>query len=1008
MMMIHSKTSARPGGGSSAGPARSSRRRDRQDRRFRPSGDGLEARSLLAVLGDPSMAANDALLNSLSGGTADRVSTDLLIGYNLATASANPADLAPLAADDPGAATSLLTDDQGRVGVIITTGDAATLAPDLAALGMDVVSVLPEYNRVEGFLPWSALPAVSDLGDEGLMGIIGVARPESNVGLATSQGVNVLEADRVQASTPGYNGTGVKVGVLSNSYNDLGGAAANVASGDLPASGVQVVQEGPTGQTDEGRGMLQIVHDVAPGASLAFATALGGEGQFATNIQALANAGANVISDDITYFAEPMFQEGIVAQAIDNVVTKQGVAYFSSAGNFASQSYDSSSPLADGSGPTQFTTTTIPGIFGTPRQYYNYNPAGTASPFQTFALANNGAVNISLEWDQPYYTTGGVTNDLDIYILNASTGKVVASATSNNLANQTPYERVFLQNTTGSTQQYEVAINLYAGPAPGRLKTVNYGSNEYGNVAFSPTTNSSTITPHAGSPNAAAVAAAPFRNQKTTESFSSSGPTTLLFDPSGNRLPTPLVVSKPDFVAPDGGDTVDFGSGDADTDGFPNFFGTSAAAPHAAGVAALYLQANPGAPPTQVYAALKASADPNVASSNPNVPSSQVVGAGLIDAYKAIFGNPTPAAPNTTDGFESGALGGQWQVYTTGAGRVQVSTANGPASGNNQLVLDANLQYNSPGGGIYFITPELDEAILHLNLAGRSGVALGFDEKKFTNPTDVNPATMPASFNGHGGYDGVALSVDGGTTWYRIVDLATSSTSSTTRTFNLSQIAAALGLTLTADTQVKFQQYDTRDFFAPRGGIAFDNVQVTALSSLTQALVENGAVQRSAVRSIAVAFQGHIASAPSAAFTLTRTEDGATFPVNVSAPAVSGGSTNLTLTFGGPNLNGTSLPDGRYVLSIDGTQILDDAGHPVDAANNGVAGSQGTLNFYRFFGDAQGTGIVDATDYLLFLSAYLSGNATGANSIFDYDGNGTFNVVDLAAFNQRFRIRTLA
>ncbi len=214
-------------------------------------------------------------------------------------------------------------------------------------------------------------------------------------------------------------------------------------------------------------------------------------------------------------------------------------------------------------------------------------------------------------------------------------------------------------------------------------------------------------------------------------------------------------------------------------------------------------------------------------------------------------------------------------------------------------------------------------------------------------------------------------------------------------------------MTLTADTQVKFQQADARDYFAPRGGIAFDNVQVNALSSLTQDLVENGAVQRSAVRSIAVTFQGHIASAPAAAFVLTRTEDGETFPVNVSTPVVNGGSTNLTLTFGGPDLNGTSLPDGRYVLTINGTQIRDDAGHQVDAANSGVAGSQGTLNFFRFFGDAQGTGIVDATDYLLFLSAYLSGNATGANSIFDYDGNGTFDVTDLAAFNRRFRLRTL-
>ena len=82
--------------------------------------------------------------------------------------------------------------------------------------------------------------------------------------------------------------------------------------------------------------MLQIIHDVAPGAAEAFATADISEGQFANNINALATtAGAKVIDDDVTYLDEPFFQPGIVAQAVQNVVTNDGVSYFSSAGNFA-------------------------------------------------------------------------------------------------------------------------------------------------------------------------------------------------------------------------------------------------------------------------------------------------------------------------------------------------------------------------------------------------------------------------------------------------------------------------------------------------------------------------------------------------------------------------------------------------------------------------------------------------------------------------------------------------
>ena len=94
---------------------------------------------------------------------------------------------------------------------------------------------------------------------------------------------------------------------------------------------------------DEGRAMLQIVHAVAPGASLAFYTAEDSEADFATGIGALAAAGATVIADDVAYFDEPFFQDGIVAQAVDAVEAK-GVAYFSAAGNDGTLSYENTAP----------------------------------------------------------------------------------------------------------------------------------------------------------------------------------------------------------------------------------------------------------------------------------------------------------------------------------------------------------------------------------------------------------------------------------------------------------------------------------------------------------------------------------------------------------------------------------------------------------------------------------------------------------------------------------------
>src|SRR5262249_45620089 len=128
-----------------------------------------------------------------------------------------------------------------------------------------------------------------------------------------------------------------------------------------------------------------------------------------------------------------------------------------------------------------------------------------------------------------------------------------------------------------------------------------------------------------------------------------------------------------------------------------------------------------------------------------------------------------------------------------------------------------------------------------------------------------------------------------------------------TQTYNLSTIAAAAGVTLGSNTLLKFQNFDSRDFMAPNSGIALDNVKVSALSVLTQSKIDIGTAQRSAVRSITLTFQGDVTTIPSSAFSLKRTEDGLTIPVNVGAPVFMGGLTTVVLTFGGPSLNGTSL-----------------------------------------------------------------------------------------------------
>ena len=152
-----------------------------------------------------------------------------------------------------------------------------------------------------------------------------------------SEGDAQLRAATARAMSA-VNGAGVKVGILSDSFNALGGAPFDVANGELPGaanpcgfrSAVQVLEDHDG--TDEGRAMAQIVHDLAPGATLAFRTAFNGQQDFANGIRALRDAGAKVIVDDVSYADEPMFQDGVIAAAIDDVEAT-GVAYFSSAAN---------------------------------------------------------------------------------------------------------------------------------------------------------------------------------------------------------------------------------------------------------------------------------------------------------------------------------------------------------------------------------------------------------------------------------------------------------------------------------------------------------------------------------------------------------------------------------------------------------------------------------------------------------------------------------------------------
>ncbi|MEM9926729.1 MAG: S8 family serine peptidase [Cyanobacteria bacterium P01_D01_bin.50] len=286
-----------------------------------------------------------------------------------------------------------------------------------------------------------------------------------------------------------------------------------------------------------------------------------------------------------------------------------------------------------------------------------------------------------------------------------------------------------------------------------------------------------------------------------------------MFNPDGTRKDTPEVRQAPGFAAIQGTDVTEFfdrGDDDVDGNGFPNFFGTSAAAPHAAAIAALIKQANPDFTPEQIYERLESTA---IDIGEPGV--DDVSGFGLINAYDAVFGPPQVAELDFFEDFEDGNLPIFFETNTTGAGRIQVTTENGPI-GTNHVTLDSSRDD-------FF---SLNELILNVNATDKSDVVLSFDQREF----DDDDNQMPETFTGSVDADGVALSVDGDN-WFRIFDLTgdNSTNEYQNNQINLSDFAEEQGLTLGEKVQIKFQQFGD-DSIASGDGFAFDNISVIGTS----------------------------------------------------------------------------------------------------------------------------------------------------------------------------------
>lgn len=397
-------------------------------------------------------------------------------------------------------------------------------------------------------------------------------------------------------------GAGVKVCVLSDGVDSL---ASVQASGDLPPT-VDVLP-GQAGSGDEGTAMLEIVHDVAPGAALGFATALPNEPNFAQNIISLAISGCNIIVDDIIYLDESPFEDGPVAQAV-NLVTNAGVLYFSSAGNEGNKD-DGTSGTWEGDFKASAAT---PPASLAGKALHDFGDGGNS-----IKVLSGGSGYSILIWAEHYdFATGNASTDYDLYDLNNSLTMVYDSSTDTQDGaggDDYPIEfisptyandrLVVVRKTAGSTSPPMFNLIVFRGLVDAALAT-NGATRGHSaaaaafSVAATPAAASfDGITPNGPFPGL-------FTAANASESFSSDGPRRIILDgqtgqelTSGNRTSSGGVVrKKPDITAADGVSTA--------TPGFGTFYGTSAAAPHAAAIAALIKSAVPSLTPVQIRTAL--------------------------------------------------------------------------------------------------------------------------------------------------------------------------------------------------------------------------------------------------------------------------------------------------------------------------------------------------------------------------------------------------------------------
>lgn len=476
----------------------------------------------------------------------------------------------------------------GEVQVYVRVSDSSAASlQGLSSAGLKIELVNSDINIVQGWIAMSAIQGLAAL--SGVQEITTPGYPMlHNVGSAGTQGYAQLRANWVHDA--GDLGAGVKIGLISDSLTSLSQAQATK---DLPATiDIDPVRPGGNNTGNAGTPLLEIVHDIAPSSSLAFSgptTSL----EFIASVNWLVNtAHCDVVFDDLGFYDEPFFEDGPIAQAVWSVTSK--AVYISAAGNDNGFHYRGTY------------TDVEPSKSGWPNNLHAFS--GKDVTMQVVIPAHETMVAV-LQWTNKW---GSASDDYDLYLYdNNATKSELASSNGNQSKVKTPYEAFAYTNTSNSPLTANVMIDKVSGSAQ-TLELYCWGVSS---MQFA--TSSDTIFGHPAAPNVLSVGAVNAATTTTIESYSSQGPSTVAFPASITRL-TPSFVAV-DAVSVSGAGCI-----------VKTFKGTSAAAAHAAGVAALVKAANPNFTPNNIaFMMVSTATDLGVAGHD------TIFGSGLLNAFKA-------------------------------------------------------------------------------------------------------------------------------------------------------------------------------------------------------------------------------------------------------------------------------------------------------------------------------------------------------------------------------------